>query len=287
MNRPIVLVDPAHSVGWSGYTDVNEWDGSSTNETLTLDEALTVNSNDIRGRSTERDRGFGDGSRLVGKAWDARVLTVEGLIKGATEADLRDSARQIMEFSQRDFLKLYFDEDYYINLSAIDRIAWKWQDYTGKEVADVSLTWKCGDPYWYSTDVTNQTLTISGTGSAAHWGVTFDSTSLPAYPLITFALGEDWGLADDPIQVRILSGTSPYPLIGKVFEIRPVYNYTSGDVIYIDCHAGTVKSLVSGVEYNTIHGFYGEFPSIQSNRRIEVTSPADATGNIIHRSRWL
>lgn len=209
------------------------------------DETLAV-------RSKAQDRAFVHGAADYADGMiDSRVLSLKGVISGATRAAYLTNMRALKSALYHEDSKLYQGEttawNYFVNVKKVLKVKedyLKGNDYC---VSEVEIDLLLADPLWYAATPTSTTITINTDPKTF---AVANSGNLAAHPVITIT-------ADRTIADLTLQNTSDVPA-GATGGLKFRYQdsgLVAAGVVVVDCRAGTV---VRGTT-NTIRYFSGAF----------------------------
>lgn len=223
---------------------------------------------DVRTKQTARANQHGKIETGDGKI-DGRTLELTIFVDEASAAAYHAAVDSIKAKLYRNDQQLYVSlTNRYINLARLDKI--KDEILTGFAFrrAFIVASFRCNDPFWYSTTEATQAATISTNPQS----IAVNNT----------------GNVDTPAIIAVTAATAvPSIKITNAADGREMtYNdtsLTSGAVVVFDSASGTVKR--DGT--NTINNFGGTFLQLQPGSNTLTFEGAACELNVSYTPRWL
>jgi phage-related protein len=223
---------------------------------------------DIRTKQTARSNQHGKIETGDGKV-DGRVLELTIFVDEASAALYHAAVDAIKAKLYRTDQKLYVSlTNRYINLARLDKIKDEMEVGFAFRRAFITASFRCNDPFWYSTTAASQDETIT--------------TNPQSLAVI------NTGNVDAPAVITVTAATAvPSIKITNAADGREMtYNDTSltgGAEVVFDSAAGTVKR--DGT--NTINNFGGTFLQLQPGSNTLTFEGAACELNVSYTPRWL
>ena len=225
---------------------------------FTLPDNFTIKGMSFKKRQRVVNIAYKDGGRQVGDAMiDTRLVEIEGILYGVDEATYLTNKNLLFKWITKTDLKLYFIAGRYINVKQISNVAHNFAEGGFDRFARIKLTCLCEDPFFYydagSTDIQNPVasptfFTINNAGDFI------------VFPVITITNAA----ANVSFTLKNTTDDNRYFTFADVLS-------APGDVIVIDCAAGTVQK--NGI--NRIDLLEGDFLRLLSgNNDFEYTGAA-------------
>lgn len=241
-----------------------------------LPPALVLDSEDQRLRIETHDRAFSDGSVSAGDELRSREVRISGRFWSETRAQQQQLLAELRSRCAKPDQRLHVYSDAFLRVSRMDGFRADPEPLTDRVMHQVSVTWQCDDPFWYSTSTEVRTYDLAG-----------DS-------LIKINLGPSSGLRPNqrgshPV-IRVTAGMLP---LGS-FSLRNAtdqhlqFRYSDpelgpGKTAVIDCFEG--RCYRGAV--NTNRYMEGEFIRLLSAENWLYYSGGPCTLRLEWRPRWL
>lgn len=223
---------------------------------------------DIRTKQTARSNQHGKIETGDGKI-DGRVLELTIFVDEVSAAAYHAAVDAIKAKLYRNDQQLYVSlTNRYINLARLDKIKDEMEVGFAFRRAFIVASFRCNDPFWYSTTEATQAATMSTNPQS----ITVNNT----------------GNVDTPAVISVTAATAvPTLKIKNLTDGREMTysdpNLTGGAVVVFDSAAGTVKRD----ETNTINNFGGTFMQLQPGSNQLTVESAACSIAINHTPRWL
>ena len=223
---------------------------------------------DVRTKQTARSNQHGKIETGDGKI-DGRTLELTVFVDEVSAAAYRAAVDSIMGKLYRVDQKLYVSTtDRYINLSRLDKTKEEFVIGFAFRRAFIVASFRCNDPFWYSTTAASQDETIA--------------TNPQSLAVI------NTGNVDAPTIITVTAATAvPSIKITNAADGREMTysdpSLTGGAAVVFDSAAGTVKR--DGT--NTINNFGGTFMQLQPGSNTLTFEGAACELNVSYTPRWL
>lgn len=207
-----------------------------------------INGDSLQSRMTENPRAMQHGSVGAGDGkFDFRTVDISVYLEGSSITDYQTKADALKGAAARAD-KLFLTDSRYIKVDGLHKVKTAWLPGFYLVRANVTLTMKCYDPFWYDTTAGTDTEEIeaAGTSEAPHtWTITND------------------GNIDVPV-VLTITATGAVPSLslknvtdnGRLLAYADA-NFTAGKILIISPLVAGGSVTLNGA--NTINNFAGLF----------------------------
>lgn len=237
----------------------------------TLPDYASVTQFDLSVRNDNTDRADQHGGVMTGDGKvDTRTIEIEVIIADTTTtAEYRAIVDALKRYAYRTDQKLYIDDDRYVNLASLSKIAETFFDGFYRVRGTITLTFTCTDPFIYSDSVTTQNVTISS--SPTSFIVT--NTGNVDVPVILTMTATAANASMTIVNTTDNSRTFGYQDTG----------FTAGKVVTVDGIEGTVMRDRS----STINATGGTFINLLPGDNVLTYTGAACTIAVVYTERWL
>jgi len=228
--------------------------------TKTLDANFTIKGFSFKKRSSMLTLAYRDGGRNVSdNKIDPRVITIEGVIRGASTAAYETAIQDYFVWLNKIDLKLYWTAGKYINVREITDVEQTFVDGGFLRLTRLKFNCQCEDPFIYYDALTSDMKVIAA--SPTTWVIN-NAGLYEEFPII-----EITNAANNPnVEVENITDNV------RLFDYDDAA-FLNGNVLTVDNLEGTVENGST----NTIDKFTGSFLRLlPGNNTIKYTG-ANAT----------
>ncbi len=249
----------------------------SANSTIyTFPGGTDVISEPVAKRLDSEHRAYQNGAVLIGdKKIEPRIISLRSVFGKATQGAMETELNSMKKACNTEDLRLYAtqnsDDFYKVEMFSFEHT------FPGLLTAvEVYIDFQVVDPFRYYKDVTTDNNTVDESPEAF---TVSNGGDIETFPVITWTAGA----AANFSKVRIANAEDG----AKYFDYEPATNITVGQVIEIDCQAGTVE-LDGSDDIANFSGSFIKLASGTNNITVTLTGTSGTnTAAFVFRKKYL